>query len=102
MREFHFFTDTLVRCDAPYFPIASWEVTDGLIRKSGGDVYTFQMGLLNAAWDRHWEYGDRVFIHDGWGVYELKEDCERTDRELRRAHNVFKLFAAGEFSYRGV
>lgn len=97
MREFHFYTNPESK-EPPQRPVAhTWDYTEYEIKHTKDNVYTTQMGLLNAAWDRHWEYGDRVFIHEENGVYELKADCERTDRELRRAHNVFKLFAAGEF-----
>ena len=97
MREFHFYTSPESK-EPPHGPVThTWDYTEYEINHTKDNVYTTQMGLLNAAWDRHWEYGDRVFIHEENGVYELKADCERTDRELRRAHNVFKLFAAGEF-----
>ena len=97
MREFHFYTNPESK-ELPQGPVThTWDYTEYEIKHTKDNVYTTQMGLLNAAWDRHWEYGDRVFIHEENGVYELKADCERTDRELRRAHNVFKLFAAGEF-----
>lgn len=99
MREFHFYTSVKSK-DMPknILITETWSDAEYMIKYAKWDVHTTQMGLLNAAWDRHFEYGDRVFIHDPDGVYELKEDCERTDRLLRRAHNVFKLFAAGEFN----
>lgn len=97
VRQFHFYTSVDSKGKPPFNITVTWKSTEYEIKRTKDDVYTSQMGLLNAAWDRHWENGDKVFIHDEEGVYELKEDCERTDRLLRRAHNVFKLFAAGEF-----
>lgn len=62
-------------------------------------IHTLQMSFLTRAWDLHFEYGARVFIHDHTGTYEVLEGdkCERTDRYLRRAHNLFKLWKSGEF-----
>lgn len=101
MREFHFYTSPYSK-GPPYEAVThTWDRSEYEIKHTKENVHTTQMGLLNAAWDRHFECGDRVFIHDPDGVFELKEDCERTDRILRRAHNVFKLFAAGEFSSGG-
>lgn len=72
------------------------------LKRFGGcinpQLHTLQMSFLREAWDLHFEYGARIFVHDSTGVYEIKEGCERTDRELRRAHNIFKIWRAGGFN----
>ena len=64
--------------------------------EGGHRVDTTQMGLLNADL---FEQGYRLFVHPAEGrTYEIcigENDC--TPREIRKAHNLFRMWIAGEF-----
>lgn len=55
-----------------------------------------QMCFLDTAW---LVYGFRIFVHDKTGQYEIKlgSSNERTHRDIRAAHNLFKMWSNGEF-----
>lgn len=59
-------------------------------------VITTQMCLLTT---ELFEKGFQVFVWDKSGAYEIKlgSDNERTTRDIRIAHNLFKLWQSGEF-----
>ena len=56
-----------------------------------------QMCFLSTDW---FLYGYRIFVHDETGKYEitLGGKNERTDREIRMAHNLFKMWRNGCFA----
>lgn len=77
--------------------IPDWNSTDVALDLGLPVIRTLQMGLLSADL---WTKGYRIFIHESpVSSYELKPggDNDRTDRELRIAHNLFKLWRAGSF-----
>ena len=60
-------------------------------------ILTTQMCFLQTDW---LELGYRIFVHDNTGDYEIKlgGDNERTRREIRISHNLFKMWHNGEFA----
>lgn len=105
-REIHFFADFVSEKD--------WKKNNGYdlsyayyedmerflkdIRKDTKNVIctTTQMSFLSTEW---FERGFRIFVHDRIGMFEivLGEGNERTTREIRYAHNLFRLWENGEF-----
>lgn len=89
-----FFPTTYSPMDATHsYRLTMSDIDEGL------DIRTTQMALLNECkgYDeiRIVESPDDVIVitnnHDG--TY----DCDRTERCLRRVHNLYKLWASGEF-----
>lgn len=75
----------------------SWITTQEQIENGKNIIHTTQMGLLNT---RLFELGYRIFIHE----YELEyyeivlgSGNERTNREIKMGHNLFKMWQSGEF-----
>lgn len=99
-KEIHFYTHGVEVADPPPagFPVAlSWGNTKRAILSHQRRIDTFQMGCLSL-YDRLFESKYRIFIHDLAGTYEIRlGDCDRTTREIRRGHNIFKMWVSGEF-----
>ena len=75
----------------------SWNTTQNQIRIGKSTIHTTQMGLLSTELI---ELGYRIFIHESKPEsYEivLGSGNERTDKALRSAHNLFKMWQAGAF-----
>lgn len=76
----------------------SWEETETQIKNGKGYIKTTQMGLLSA---NLFELGYRIFVHESYDdAYEivLGSGNERTDKEIKMVHNLFKMWRAGSFS----
>ena len=61
-------------------------------------IHTLQMSCLDTSL---FKLGYRIFIHeDNNDCYEIKlgTDNERTNREIKMSHNLFKMWLSGEFS----
>ena len=59
-------------------------------------VKTTQLSLLRNAWN-YIGRGDRVFIHNGNKVFEVKEHMDGTDKDIRPGHNIQILLTGGGF-----
>lgn len=82
----------------PDIPVCHcWNLTENQIGNSNSTIHTTQMGLLHT---RLFELGYRIFIHESeTESYEiiLGRNQERTNREIKMGHNLFKMWQAGEF-----
>lgn len=75
----------------------SWRSTKNQIRIGKSTIHTTQMGLLST---ELFELGYRIFIHESdIDCYEivLGSGNKRTDKAIRPAHNLFKMWQAGAF-----
>lgn len=96
-REIHFYTD------AQYAPgngkrvYVDWKESEFAINQLNKkeEIHTLQIGLLNDAWRRHWDFGDRIFLHDEVGVLEISAEMERW--LLVPSDDVFRLWRGGAF-----
>lgn len=99
-KEIHFYTGRLAIRNAlsdVIHIVTTWDGTAAAIKECLGCIHTTQMGCL-AFHDELFENGYRIFIHDSDGQFEIRiGQCDRTSREIRRSHNLFKMWLSGEF-----
>ena len=76
----------------------SWSSTEQAIYAGETEIHTLQMGYLVYS-ARLRELGYRIFISDGYGEFEVTlGECARTNRKIRKGHNIFKMWISGEFT----
>lgn len=96
MKEIHFF-ESVDRIFAGTTYCRDWRETDKQINDGVDWIATTQMGCLSTVL---FERGYRIFVHPAEGKsYEIKlgqNTC--TQKEIRLAHNLFKMWQAGAFS----
>ncbi len=97
MKEINFYESQRRMPDGPAAAYG-WRETEDMVRAGYRRIDTVQMGLLSTRLIT--EHGYRIFVHPADGKpYELRlgsNDC--TDKEIREAHNLFRMWQAGAFS----
>ena len=97
-KEIHFYSAIEYATDSKYYYLSGWEGTIRTIQENAPIIHTLQMGILTYS-AQLFDAGYRIFIHDDHGEFELTlGDCARTNREIRYAHNHFKMWVSGEFT----
>ena len=83
---------------APYLPPMEMTVADveQAINMNAGCIYTYQ--VVTCTTDL-FNKGYRIFVHNTPDdQYEIKLGCnERTNREIKMGHCLYKMILAGEF-----
>lgn len=76
----------------------TWEETEWAFKRQDLCIRTTQMGFLSFS-TRLFDSGYRIFVHEKDETYEIKlgGKNERTNRELKITHNIFKMWLSGEF-----
>ena len=101
-KEIHFYESRFaVPYPVPRIYFTDWRDTIRVIEDGWEIVHTTQMGLLNTGLLTS---GYRIFIHEDYNtVYEIKlgSDNERTNREIKLSHDLFRLWRNGEFCKEG-
>lgn len=92
-KEIHFY-----EYDKEELVFHSWNTTKNQIRIGESTIHTTQMGLLDTELI---DLGYRIFIHESeTEFYEISlgGNNKRTDKAIRPAHNLFKMWQAGAFA----
>lgn len=94
--EIHFYEHvTNIPKEVSYYQC--WYETEKAIKNMEPYIVTTQMALMNT---RLIESGYKIFVHSSDGnMYEIKlgkNTC--TDKEIRREHNIFKIWENGGFN----
>lgn len=95
-KEIHFYPFSWPQFNYPHPILHTWRDTHEAIYAEDPDIHTTQMAILGTFL---WDKGYKTFVHDRNGVYEIHKgnDNSRTSREIRRSHNLFKMWVNGEF-----
>lgn len=97
MKDIHFYESAWDIPDGSV-PYHGWREAEQAIREGVPEIATTQMGLLST--ELIVEHGYRVFVHPADGdPYEIQlgGECTCTGKELRPAHNLFRMWQAGAF-----
>ena len=96
-KEIHFYYNIDdIPIDSGYY--LDWKETLEALENDFPIIRTTAMGILTYS-ARLFDAGYRIFIYDDHGEFELTlGNCARTNREIRYAHNHFKMWVSGEFT----
>ena len=99
MKEIHFYTNLTNEEQTSEWDLDTMLVDYYTAKKAIEDpnesmVKTTQLSLLQNSWD-YINRGDKVFIHNGDKVLEVKEHMDGTEKDIRTGHNIQTLLLGG-------
>jgi len=101
MKEIHFYTNLTNEEQTSEWDLDTMQVDYFTTNKAIEDpeekiVKTTQLSFLQNSWN-YINRGDKVFIHNGNKVLEVKEHMDGTEKNIRVGHNIQTLLLGGTF-----
>ncbi len=99
MREIHFYASEL-DCSADQKCLHGWKETEDAVASDVEEIHTTQMGLMSLLLILYKNF--RLFVHNvGQPVLEVHIEADNTwtSKEIRPAHNIFKMWEGGAVRY---
>lgn len=101
MKEIHFYTnltneDQTSEWDLDTMCVDYCTSNEAIENPDERIVKTTQLCLLRNAWD-YIRRGDKVFIHNGDKVLEVKPHMDGTDKDIKVGHDISRLLIGGTF-----
>lgn len=101
MKEIHFYTNLTNEEQTSEWDLDTMCVDYYTTDKAINDpderiVKTTQLSFLRNSWD-YINGGDKVFIHNGNKVLEVKDHMEGTSKDILYGHNIQTLLIGGTF-----
>ena len=97
MKEIHFYKDTLGIANYYYeFVLKTHNDTVCAIQNGLDTIYTYAISALDFSWLI--DEGYKIYLHENGKVGEVYEGVtELTDKELRKGHDIRKIWIGGGF-----
>ena len=101
MKEIHFYTnltneDQTSEWDLDTMCVDYCTSNEAIENPDERIVKTTQLCLLRNAW-HYIKRGDKVFIHNGDKVLEVKPHMDGTDKDIKVGHDISRLLIGGTF-----
>lgn len=95
MKEVHFYYDTISFINNPIIIFSTHKATiESIDSELFTKIHSTALSAVNYAWDK----GCRIFLHENNRFFEVHEGITKgTDKELRKGHNIEKIWIAGGF-----
>ena len=94
MKEIHFYEDETSLRSAPIYDFTT-EATRKAINNRDDKIHTTQMALLSFSLV---DKGYDIWLHKNGKKVQIKEHMPEIEKDLRKVHNLFRLWIAGTFN----
>lgn len=96
MKEIHFYKDTCGIIEERMYIVKTHNATLLAIERGWAIIYTYSISALD--FSQLLDKGYKIFLHENGKCAELKEGItELTDKELRRGHDIRRIWIGGGF-----